>query len=526
MSSTTLLDFLSDPGSYPEGPEQVHCVETHLSWVFVTDQYVYKVKKPLRNDFVDFSTLPLREKACQKEIRVNARLAPEVYLDTLALFETQEPDGDGGNEGETGWSFTNSADPTVTPSEYCVRSRRLADEQFLECLLAQDQVTADDITRLADVLQKFFSAAKTSDKIQRVGAPGSIETTLRSQLKGLRELFPHSADLDRMESAQLEFVGRFTELFEERVRLGKIRDGHGDLRVDHVCMSDPIVIFDAVEFSDRLRYVDLIDDIANLVMDLDCHDRSDLGRMLWGTLADQLGEEGDSPLFDYYRGFRAGLRARCLGIRSQQLLAAGDAEKAATFQERALHYLSKGADYCQRFHTPRLILTVGMMGAGKTTLSQALGNELGIRPVTWELARKEATEHLAAAGTRPTPPQLTEQTYAEMLQRAKTLLSRGVSVILDGSFLSRAQRAAALEVGKQTGARSLVLDCRLPKSDAIARLDQRFRKDRTNRETRPELYDDQLAQFEPVDELPSNLVITLNTMQSVPSLVQTVLNHL
>lgn len=517
MNTSAMLEFLADPRSYPDSPEKVERVETHVSWVFLAGAYVYKIKKPVKFDFLDFSTLSAREKACEREVRVNRRLAPDVYLDVLPIYETS-----------AGWSFKGEEyeGGVSLPVEYCVRMRRLPADLFLSRLIETDQLAPAQIDALADVLVEFYRTCKTSEKIARAASAANFESMVRANLKVLRDHDSEAENLDRVESAQLEFLGRNEALFEERAEAGKVRDCHGDLRAEHIVLTDPPAIFDCIEFNDRYRHIDFIDDIAFLVMDLDRLGRSDVGRRLWSTLADRLGERGDEPLFDFYRAYRATVRAKVHVLRAAQ--ATDEGQKAAE-TKACESLLALAAEYCRRFHHPRLIVTIGLMGTGKSTLAQALANTLGLHKISSDNVRREifgGEGRMSGFGQGVYRPDQVEKVYRELFRRALGPLSRGASVVIDATFLKREHRAAALELAKSTAAEPLFLECRLPKTDAIARLDQRFRKNRTSSDGRPEFYEDQKITFEPLDDLPANMLVSLNTSQPVPALVDAVLASL
>ena len=242
--------------------------------VFLAGDWAYKVKKEVKLDFLDQSTLASREKNCQREVRCNRRLSPDHYQGVLPLFETP-----------AGWSFSGDNEP----SEYCVRMSRLPSDLMLDRLVGENRLRQEQVQELAGHLATFYQSTKTSERIARAAMPAAIETNLRANLKAIRELKPTADDLDRIESAQLEFVGRNHSLLEQRAANGKVRDCHGDLCCEHICLTSPPTIFDCIEFRDRLRHVDILDDIAGLVVDLDFRQRSDIGRSLWSLLGQSPG---------------------------------------------------------------------------------------------------------------------------------------------------------------------------------------------------------------------------------------------
>lgn len=472
-------------------------VETHLSVLFFAGEYVYKVKKPVKQDAVDFSTLALREKACAREVRLGQRFAGSVHLDVLPLYDEQ---------GE--WTLQANGEPI----EYCVRMRRLPEEQMLDA--RQGRLAPEELQWLASSLNDFYREAKTSEKISRAGLTNAIEPIVRSNLKSLREVRPQWPVLDLLESALLEFLALRETDFADRVSQGKIKDGHGDLRLEHIAVRNPPVFLDCVEYQDRLRHVDVLDDVAGLILELDRVGQSDTGRTLWTELARKLGEDVEQPLLNFYLAYRALGRARAEAAQ----------QPPESNSELVQSYLEAAAGYCRRFHHLRLVITFGLLGTGKSTLSQALANTIGIKRLSTEGVRRELYSNGNGVAPRRNPysPEEQERVYQRLFDLARQSLLQGTSVVLDASFTTNDQRARALRLAEEVGAEPLFLECRLSKSDAIARLDQRFKKDRTNSAVRPEYYEEHLQLFEPSDQLPPDRVLPLTTTVSVPELVDAV----
>lgn len=512
MSNSSLLEFLANPANYPHRPDNVRLSETHISWVFLAGEQVFKVKKPVKFDFLDFSTVERRKRDCEREVRLNRRLAGDVYEAVLPLYE---------RDGQ--WSFSDDDQP----AEFCVRMRRLPEEHMLDVRAAQGQLAEADLAELADLLAGFYRSAKTSDRVLRDGSAAAIESNVRASLKTLRTLLPNLELLDGIESAQLGFLVTNASLFEERARKGKICDGHGDLRAQHVCMTHPPVIFDCVEFNDRLRHLDRLDDVAFLLMDLDMLGCQKTAQQLWAMLAERLGESIDEPLLDFFRSYRACIRGKVEAIREQQLPV--QSPNHARAHRRSLEYVEKAAEYLCTRHTPRLFVMVGVMGSGKSTVGEALADAIGARRLSSDSVRKAlfgSAGRNAAFRKGVYAPDQTDRVYAAMMEQAQALLLRGVSVILDATFQTRMQRAAALDLAKKTGVRPLFVECRIAPGEAIARLDRRIRSRRSESDGRPELLEEQTKCFEATTELAAGSVLPVNTSQKVPAIIDAIRSKL
>lgn len=474
-------------------------LETDLSWIFLTDSHAYKVKKPLKVNGRDYSTLALREKACQREARLNARFSADAKVDVLPLY------------GEPGqWSLAGDGDPT----EFCIRMPRLPAQQMLDHILADRSLAPGEVRSLADALASFYQAAKTSEKISRVGAPSAIEANLRANLKALEEFDPPIPVLERIESAQLEFLACHHDLLEKRVQQGKIRDGHGELVTAHLCMTPRPIAVGCAEYSDRARQKDILEDFAMLLVDLELIDQQALAQSLWGEMAPRLGEKLDEPLLDLYMSLAA-----CAYARHEALFPVG--------LERARKLANLASLHCQRFHRPRVLATVGLLGAGKSTLSQALAQTLGMKRVSAQdvYSKKFASPDKKARPVRLCPEKI-DRLYDAMCAEAEECIRNDVSVIIDADFHTRSHRAKVAELAANLKVPYLFLECRISKNDIIARLDRRRKKDRTMARIQPELYDDHKERYEPLDELPPQGVLPLNTSQPVPNLVDSVIETL
>jgi len=323
---------LRDPGTYPEKPARVDAVETHMSWVFLTDRYAYKLKKPVRYDFLDFSTLALRRHNCEEEVRLNRRLAPDVYLGTLPLTVDAQGGMRLGGEGE--------------PIEWLVQMRRLPATRMLDAMIRQHALREADIDNLALLLAQFYRACPAvalSAEAYRAGLEAAI---------GLNraELSPPAYDLPRdliatVHDAQAGFLRRHAALFDARVAAGKIIEGHGDLRPEHICLLAPPVVIDCLEFSRRLRLVDPVDELAFLAMECERLEAPVVGERLLHTYTQVTHDRPAAALVSFYMSFRAGLRARFAIAHLREL----DAKDWPKWRQIAGEYLRLAARYVGQF---------------------------------------------------------------------------------------------------------------------------------------------------------------------------------
>jgi uncharacterized protein len=307
VSLAEKMRFLSDPASYPHAPRQVRVVETHMSFVFIAEARAYKLKKPVRFSFLDFSTLELREAMCREELRLNRRLAPQVYLDVRALTET--PAGTLDHAAFSQRALAIGGGGAVV--DWLIEMKALPERQMLNVMLAEKRVSAHEIELLAERLAEFYRKAEVStiapaDYARRFFREQQINREILTARAFALDHGRSSLVLDRMDAR----LALDRPLLEERVRAGCVVEGHGDLRPEHVNFSDGIAIFDSLEFNAELRQVDPFDEIAFLGVECAQLGAPEVGEKLAEALAERLGARVPKRLMALYAAWRAVLRAR------------------------------------------------------------------------------------------------------------------------------------------------------------------------------------------------------------------------
>jgi aminoglycoside phosphotransferase family enzyme len=315
------VDFLSRCDPYPERPRAVARVETHMSWVFLTDRHAYKLKKPVRWDSLDFSTPALRKRDCDEELRLNRRLAPDVYLAVVPL--TREPGGRLalGGAGE--------------PVDWLVQMRRLPADRMLDHMIATG-VDRDDVRPAALTLARFFAGARAVESSGAAYRRRLAEGTRDDEHELCRRELALPAERVRaLAAAQLAFLDTHAALFDRRVRDGRIVEGHGDLRPEHICLVEPPAIIDCLEFSAALRVLDPADELAFLALECERLGRPVVGRWFFDAYREVTTDAPAPELVAFHRRYRA-LRRATIAIRHLRTPGGRDAEK---WRSRALAYL-------------------------------------------------------------------------------------------------------------------------------------------------------------------------------------------
>jgi aminoglycoside phosphotransferase family enzyme len=293
-----LVQALLKPEAYPAPPRAIELVQTQISYVFLVDDLVYKIKKPVDFGFLDFTTLEKRKYFCEKEIELNRRLCPDAYLGVVTVIQNND-------------SFRIGGRGEVT--EYAVNMRLLPRELMMNVLLPANKVTPDMIKSVSDILVEFHRNAATGGEINTIGG---IDAVIKNTSENFEQTENHIGTTVTRETFQRikdfteGFIQDNTSLFQRRIDGGKIRDCHGDLHAAHICFGDKICIYDCIEFIDRFRYIDVASEIAFLAMDLDRYGREDLSGLFVDSYVDRSGDKDILSLLNFYKCYRACVRAK------------------------------------------------------------------------------------------------------------------------------------------------------------------------------------------------------------------------
>lgn len=436
QDQTAVLEALGSRDAYPHATRAIRLIETHISWVFLTGDFAYKVKKAVDLPYVDFSTLDKRERACRDELALNKRLAPALYHDVVTI---------GGGQG----GVRVGGSPAI---EYAVKMTQFPDGATADELISGDALDATELAELARTVAGFHQKLEPA-----TGAPA--DERIRSNLEQLE------AGLNDWQASLLELVAgwlrrtldRVAETLQRRETAGRIRECHGDLHLGNIVRVDGRLIpFDCLEFSRDLRTIDVIDEVAFLLMDLVAHDRSDLGYVFLNSYLEITGDYDALRLLRLYAAHRALVRAKVA------LAAPDDASTS-----RASAYLEAAADNA-RASRPLCVVTSGYSGSGKTTIARRLAPSLGAVHIRSDVERKRLhglasdaqTESAIAEGIYR--QDATQLTYRRLADAAEAALSGAVDIIVDASFLDAEQRDRFHALARRLDARFVILHCAAP----------------------------------------------------------------
>jgi len=297
-TASPIVEGLLQPESYPHKPAEIKLVQTQMSFIFLAGEYVYKVKKPVNLGYLDYTTLSKRRLFCRREVELNRRLCPDVYLEVVAITRDRE----GVHIGGKGRAV-----------EYAVRMLKLPQERMMDVLLADNRVTPEMVTRVAQKLVGFHREAKTNSRIAAFGGLDTIRQNTEENFSQTQKYIGVSLSPEQYERIK-KYTGDFIRcnggLFARRVKEGRIRDCHGDLHSAHICFTDGICIYDCIEFNDRFRYADVASEVAFLAMDLDRYQRADLSRRLVNAYVELSRDEELRELLGFYKCYRAYVRGK------------------------------------------------------------------------------------------------------------------------------------------------------------------------------------------------------------------------
>jgi aminoglycoside phosphotransferase family enzyme/predicted kinase len=463
-----MITSLLRPEAYPHPAEAITLLETHISWVFLSGPCAYKVKKPVCLGFVDFSTLERRRHFCQEELRLNRRLAAELYLDLVDI------------RGPAERAHLGGSGPLL---DVAVRMVRFDPSGLLPRALAAGAVTGDQMEAFAERLARFHDAAAVAPPDGPHGTPEAVIAPALANLEVLERLAPDLAP-SALAAWTHQEGERLQPLFVDRLARGRVREGHGDLHLGNLVLHQGLVVgFDCLEFNPGLRWIDVISDVAFLAMDL-CHGQEPVlaGRFLNRWLRTS-GDYGGLALWRWYVTYRALVRAKVLALRLEQLSAAD----ADTGDRQALAAALRGYGTLARrvSGTPRpatLLLTHGVSGSGKSHLASALCQRQGWIHLRSDVERRRLfgrwdTPLEPVRQGDPYSPVVTAELYGTLLPAAaEAVIGAGLTLVVDATFLTRSQRRIFTDLADRLGAPWLILDCSVPLAVARERLARRQRE--------------------------------------------------
>ena len=505
-----LINFLLKPESYPERPGHVTHIETHISHVFVCDTFVYKIKKPVNFGFLDFSSLKKRHHYCNKELILNSRLAKDIYLSVVPIYEA-----------DNHYSFIENK---KRPVEYAVKMKKIPMECLLFNLIADGKPLYRDLEEVGRSLALFHRTIRP----YRGKKFGGIEVIRAACLENFNQIKPFrgiTIDDHTYETITVytrDFFENNGRLFGRRKRDGFIREGHGDLHCQHICLERPPIIFDCIEFNDSFRIIDIIQDIAFLFMDLEYRGRFDLTPCLLTSYFAVWKETINEDLLQFYKVYRAVVRGKVESLTATSVDGLHEREMATV---RARNYYTLADFYIRYARQPfNPVVFMGLSGSGKSTIAKNFSkNSIILRSdeIRKETSGKNTGVHLYSdIGEGIYNPEMTRQIYCALLDKAIAYALENRKVIVDATYLKANQRKDFYDSCIEKGLNPFFVHCFASEDILRNRIRKRMEEGRDISDAHLGVLEHQLKHLEEPDELPGFRVLRINTEDAIDNIVK------
>ena len=518
--SELLVQTLRKTAPFPHSSEEIQLRETHISWVLLTGDFAYKIKKPVDFGFLDYSTLEKRKHFCELEISLNQRLAPDFYLELIPLSGSPEAPRIGDDSD---------------PFEYVIKMRQFDDTLLLNALQQRGELTEAHLLQLAQKLADFHTAISGQSVPEGLGTPEAIWEPAQQNFDQIRPLLTDEAaltQLKRLEDWSKDTFERLTTVMTERLTQGFVRECHGDLHLGNTTLwQGEVVPFDCIEFNPAFRWCDVISDLAFLLMDLEDRGLKKMAHLTLNHYLEQTGDYAGLQLLCFYKVYRALVRAKVNLFRLGQP-GLDDEDKAAILRQYR-SYTDLAESYTD-FYPPYLLLTYGVSGSGKSTLTQQVVKELGGIRIRSDVERKrlfglKATDlSHSALNDQIYSREATEQTYQRLTELSDLALRACFPVTLDATNLKRSQRERLGKVAEDLGLAYLIVALKADEQTLRRRLAKRKKAGEQVAEADEAVLDQQLTTLEPLqeDELLHSVQVDTDAPGASQTLVRLIRDHL
>jgi len=513
--SQALINALQNPALFDHNIESFEVIETHISWVILTGQYAYKIKKPMDFGFLDFTTLAKRKHFCAEELRLNHRLTPELYLEVLPLY------GDENNP-----SFTDNG----TVLEYVIKMRQFEQSNLLNNLLEQGQLTSEHIDKVAIQVTNFHATTEVAPATSRFGKPTQVMEPIQQNFEQIRPLLNEPEDLQQLDQIEAWAQRTFTQLtatLVERKADGKIRACHGDLHLGNITVyENKIRLFDCIEFNDDFYWIDVIREAAFFIMDLEDRGEHFFANQFLNRYLELTDDYAGLKLLNFYKSYYAMVRAK-VGLFQLFNENINNKDRAAVLKQYRSY-----TTLAERYMKPQnrtLILMHGYSGSGKSTVSSDLMKHREFIRIRSDVVRKQlfAIKNKDAAG--PCNSDIyshaaSNQTFNQLQLMADTVLLSGFSVLIDATFLKASYRNLFHTLGEKHNVPVKIISCTLSDAAIRSRLTTREAQQQDVSDATVAIYLDQLESAEPLDNKETQQTLYVDTSKPLP--LDTCIEHL
>ena len=516
-ASRKLVKRLQNAALYDHPVENFSVIETHISWVILTGQYVYKMKKPVNFGFLDFSTVERRKYYCHEELRLNRRFAPALYLAVVPVYGTHEQ------------PCLDTQDSP--PVEYLVKMRQFSQSCLLDNIAANKNLSYTHVDNMADVVAKLHLRATSAENDSAYGTLKSVHHWVEENFQQILPLQNDQQIIDLLTALHnwsIRERDRCTELIEARRQDGYVRECHGDLHLGNMTLiDDQITAFDCLEFNAELRFIDVINEAAFVMMDLQSRGYQHFAWRFINRYLQYTGDYSGVSMLRYYLAYRAMVRAKVAALRLQQTdveshTEGGQDHTFTTYTELAKKY---SQDY-----RPILILMHGLSGSGKSTLAKQIAEVFGGFQIRSDVERKRLFEidetSLSGSGLDSGiyTHKATLQTYAHLMRMASAIVKAGYPAIIDASFLEYSRRAEFRALADTLETACILIDCNAPEPVLRKRVTQRSSSGKDASEANTQVLERQLQTQDLLTDDENKTVISVDTSQ--PLNIEALLEYL
>lgn len=502
----SLISFLEKKSSYPHNPESVEHIQTHISHVFIAPPFVYKIKKPVDFGFLDYSSKAKRKHYCEQEVELNNRLCSDAYLGVVPLYF-----------GGKNFSLENG--DTAEVIEHAVKMRKLPEEYFLHSYIKGGELERSHLDRVSDKLAAFYNSQEPGPEILEFGSIEQIRFNTDENFSQTESFVGRTLDELTFKTIK-HFTDRYFRvheaLFNSRLAEKRIVDGHGDLHLEHIHITpDSVCIYDCIEFNERFRYGDLAADLAFLAMDLDFHGCRNEERYFVDQMAEKVRDDTLSRIIEFYKCYRAYVKGKVKSLQSEEEEVPEEQRNRSV--RAADRYFRLALKYALIGSRPIVLVFMGRIAAGKSTLASSLADKIGISCFSSDRIRKEMAGQEV---TKRTPVSIrkelysagmSQKTYRKLREHSKMKLDKSESVIIDATFSRREARKELTDMLEERNVPYLFIEAVAPDELIKERLGRRDDSENVVSDARLEDFEMLDRNYEPPTEIDPTLLLQIDT---------------